>query len=217
MRFLIQLASWAVVLSSRQGRPSVVEKVQNAVAESCRALDWSGFVVLRCLGSSCWWHALLPIFGNFRVLDDFGRDWTRQNLDLWDRVWAVLMSAVTSFAPGFHFCCMACLWVSYARRPLWSVLQSCEELCIHWQLDCEWVFACYHQVCIISFCLRHRSVNDHALPVKMCGTHLGVIVKCDLYRKCESSVKVCVTHLRMRRSEFVFFLEWLSCGIWMQR
>ena len=38
--------------------------------------------------------------------------------------------------------------------------------------------------------------------------------KCDLCRKCESSVKVCVTHLRMRRrSEFVFSLEWLICGM----
>ena len=37
--------------------------------------------------------------------------------------------------------------------------------------------------------------------------------ECGLYRKCGSSVKVCVTHLRMRRSEFVFFLEWLICGI----
>ena len=38
--------------------------------------------------------------------------------------------------------------------------------------------------------------------------------KCDRCRKCESSVKVCVTHLRMkRRSEFVFSLEWLICGM----
>ena len=38
--------------------------------------------------------------------------------------------------------------------------------------------------------------------------------KCDLCRKRESSVKVCVTHLRMRRrSEFVFSLEWLICGM----
>ena len=35
---------------------------------------------------------------NFRVLDDFGLDWTGQNLDLWDRARAVLMSAVMSFA-----------------------------------------------------------------------------------------------------------------------
>ena len=38
--------------------------------------------------------------------------------------------------------------------------------------------------------------------------------KCDLYREYGSSVKVCVTHLRMRRrSEFVFSLEWLICGM----
>ena len=27
--------------------------------------------------------------------------------------------------------------------------------------------------------------------------------ECDLWRKCESSVKVCVTHLRMNKGEFV--------------
>ena len=38
--------------------------------------------------------------------------------------------------------------------------------------------------------------------------------RCDRCRKCESSVKVCVTHLRMkRRSEFVFSLEWSICGM----
>ena len=31
--------------------------------------------------------------------------------------------------------------------------------------------------------------------------------ECDLCRKCESSVKVCVTHLRVRRSEFVVLLN----------
>ena len=41
--------------------------------------------------------------------------------------------------------------------------------------------------------------------------------ECGLHWKCESSVKVCVTHLRMRISEFVLFLEWLSCEIGMQR
>ena len=41
--------------------------------------------------------------------------------------------------------------------------------------------------------------------------------ECDLCRKCESSVRVCVTHLRMRRSEFVLVLEWSSCEILMQR
>ena len=47
----------------------------------------------------------------------------------------------------------------------------------------------------------------------MCGTHLGVIRSVIFYRKCGSSVKVCVTHLRMRRIEFVFFLAWLICEI----
>ena len=36
--------------------------------------------------------------------------------------------------------------------------------------------------------------------------------ECGPYRRCGSSVKVCVTHLRIR-SELVFFLEGLICGI----
>ena len=76
---------------------------------------------------------------------------------------------------SFHFCCMTCLWVLYARKPLWSVLQFCEGLCMHWQLDLDWVCG-LPQVSLFLFCLRHWSLVDHILPVKMCGTHLGVVV-----------------------------------------
>ena len=44
------------------------------------------------------WNNNFEMSWNFGVLDDFGLDWTGQNLDLWDRVRAVLMSAVMSFA-----------------------------------------------------------------------------------------------------------------------
>ena len=37
-------------------------------------------------------------------------------------------------------------------------------------------FACLHRSALFVFCLRHGSVIDYTLPVKMCGTHLGVIV-----------------------------------------
>ena len=43
-------------------------------------LDWNGFVVRDVLEVHV--CTLIVSFRNFRVLDDFGRDWTRQNLDL---------------------------------------------------------------------------------------------------------------------------------------
>ena len=71
---------------------------------------------------------------------------------------------------------MTCLWVSYAWRPLWSVLQSCERFPHVLTVGCELIFCKLPQICIISFCLRHWNVADYTLPIKMCGTHLGVIV-----------------------------------------
>ena len=76
---------------------------------------------------------------------------------------------------SFHFCYMTRLWVSCARKPLWPVLQFCEGLCMHWQLDVIF-FAVCHKFALFLFCLRHWSLVDHILPVKMCGTHLGVVV-----------------------------------------
>ena len=40
-----------------------------------------------------------------------------------------------------------------------------------------WIkFAVCHKFALFLFCLRHWSLVDHILPVKMCGTHLGVVV-----------------------------------------
>ena len=63
---------------------------------------------------------------NFRVLDDFGLDrtWTCGTQFVWFSV------SCHEFCMSFHFCCMTCLWVSYAWKPLWSGLQFCEELCM---------------------------------------------------------------------------------------
>ena len=71
-----------------------LQKRHKMLCRELSSLDWNGCVVLRCLRSFCC-HAHCQ-FENFRVLDGFGLDWTRQNLDLWDRVRAVLMSAVMS-------------------------------------------------------------------------------------------------------------------------
>ena len=46
---------------------------------------------------------------------------------------------------------------------------------MHWQLDLDWVCG-LPQVCIIFSGLRHWSLVDHILPVKMRGTHLGVVL-----------------------------------------
>ena len=40
-----------------------------------------------------------------------------------------------------------------------------------------WIeFAVYHKFALFCFGLRHWSLIDHILPVKMCGTHLGVVL-----------------------------------------
>ena len=79
------------------------------------------------------------------------------------------------FCMSFHFCCMTCLWVSYAWKPLRSGLQFCEELCMQtvgFGLRLRFATS-LHYFC---FGLRYWSLIDHILPVKMCGTHLGVVL-----------------------------------------
>ena len=148
---------------------------------------------------------LLPIFGNFRVLDDFGLDriWTCETE--FEQFWCQLSRVLHLF----YFCCMACLWVSYARRPLWSVLQSCEELCIHWQLDLsEFLHVTtslhYFLLSETSKCKWPRITCQDVRHASWGNS------ECDLYRKCESSIKVWGTHLRMNERE----REMDSCFLW---
>ena len=119
--------------------------------------DWSERTILGCLGTSEFWTI---------------SDWTE--LGLVELSLTGFLSAVTSFAWVFIFAAWH-VYGFYAQKPLWSVLQFCEGLCMHWQLDLDWVCG-LPQVCIILFCLGHWSLVDHILPVKMCGTHLGVVV-----------------------------------------
>ena len=102
---------------------------------------------------------------------------------------------------------MTCLWVLYARKPRWSVLQFCEELCMHWQLDLDWV-CCLPQVCtifVLSETLKFGRSHITCQDVRHASWGSS---ECDLCRKCESSVKVCVTHLRMNKREFVLGMAW---------
>ena len=52
----------------------------------------------------------------------------------------------------------------------------CEELCMHWQLDVNGFLQVATSLHYFCFCLEHRDVIDCTLPVKMCGTYLGVIL-----------------------------------------
>ena len=78
------------------------------------------------------------------------------------------------FYTGFHFAA----WHVYGFHPrettvicfavMWRV--------VHGLTVWIWVeFACLPRSALFSFCLRHWNLIDYTLPVKMCGTHLGVI------------------------------------------
>ena len=107
--------------------------------------------------------------GQFRT----GLDLNGQNLDLWDRVWSVSRLAVMSFALVFIFAA----WHVYGFHTRGN---HCDLFCSHVK-GCAWTdsldvsFACLHRSALFTFCLRHWSLIDYTLPVKMCGTHLGVI------------------------------------------
>ena len=109
-------------------------------------LDWNGFVVRDVLEVHV--CTLIVSFRNFRVLDDFGRDWTRQNLDLWDRVWAVSMSAVMSFA--LVFILLDDMSMGFVRTNHGDLFCSHVKSCA-WIDSWLWVsFACLHRSA--SFC-----------------------------------------------------------------
>ena len=196
------LASWAVTLGS--GKDD--QQLQKRYKMLCRELsssNWNGFVILRCLGSFCL-HAHCQ-FWEFQSF--FGRFRTGQNLDLWNRVWLVLISAVVSFAL-FSFFCMTCLCAETAVicfAVMWRVVHALT-------VGCEWVFACWHRSALFHFCLRHRSVNDHTLPVKMWGTHLGVVVSVVSIGSVNHLLRCAAHTLGWEKNEFVFFL-WMV-GLW---
>ena len=53
---------------------TVARRDAKAVIKELSSCGWSGIAILRCLGSF-FWHTHCQ-FGNFRVVDDFGLDWT---------------------------------------------------------------------------------------------------------------------------------------------
>ena len=145
--------------------------------------------------------------------DNFGMSWSFEfwTISDWTELGLVELSVSSfvschEFCMSFHFCCMTCLWVSYAWKPLWSVLQFCEELCMHWQLDLDWVCG-LPQVCIIFWSETLEFGRSHITCQDVRHASWGSI-ECDLCRKCDSSVKVCVTHLRMNKREFVLGMAW---------
>ena len=149
------------------------------------------------------WNDNFGMSWNFRV---FGRFRTGRNLDLWNSVCVVfcqLSRALHEFSFLLHDMSMGFIRVEttvICFAVLWRVVHA---LAVGSGLSLRFATS-LHYFC---FCLRHWSLVDHILPVKMCGTHLGVVVS-DLCRKCESSVKVCGTHLRMNKREFVLGMAW---------
>ena len=166
----------------------------------CRELssfNWNGFVILRCL-RSFWWHAHCQ-FGDFRVLDDFGLDriWTCETE--FEQFWCQL-----SWVLHWFSFCLHDMSMGFVRR------NHCDLFCSHVK-GC----ACIDSWLRVNFACWYRSVLFWFLSetLKFGWLHITCQdvrhaswgnIECDLYRKCGSSVKVCVTHLRMRRNEFEF-------------
>ena len=159
-----------------------------------------------------WWKSCQAEIGvkwqfwDVLEFQSFGRFRTGRNLDLWDPVWVVFCQ-LSRALHCFHFYYMTRLWVSCARKPLWPVLQFCEGLCMRWQLDLDWVCG-LPQVCtifVLSETLKFGRSHITCQDVRHASWGSS---ECDLCRKCESSVKVCVTHLRMNKREFVLGMAW---------
>ena len=120
--------------------------------------DWSEMTILGCLGISEFWTI---------------SDWTE--LGLVELSVSSFLSAVTSFAWVFIFAA----WHVYGFHTRGN---HCDLFC-SFVKGCacigSWIwieFAVCHKFALFLFCLRHWSLVDHILPVKMCGTHLGVVV-----------------------------------------
>ena len=146
--------------------------------------------ILGCLGISEFWTI---------------SDWTELGLVETQFVWFSV--SCHKLCMSFHFCCMTCLWVLCAWEPLWSVLQFCEELCMHWQLDLDWVCS-LPQVCAIIFWAETLEFGRSHITYQDVRHASWGSIECDLCRKCNSSIKVWVTHLRMNKGEFVLGMAW---------
>ena len=127
-----------------------------------------------------WWKSCQAEIGvkwqfwDVLELQRVGRFRTGRNLDLWNSVWVGFLSAVMSFALFSFF--LHDMSMGFMRRNhcdlFCSLVKGCA--CIDsWM----WIkFSVCHKFALFLFCLRHWSLFDHILPVKMCGTHLGVVV-----------------------------------------
>ena len=82
---------------------------------------------------------------------------------------------------------------------------------MHWQLDVS--FCSWPQVCIIFVLSETLKFGRSHITCQDVRHASWGSSECDLCRKCESSVKVCVTHLRMNKREFVLGMKWLSCNL----
>ena len=126
--------------------------------KSCQAEIGVTWQFLGCLGISEFWTI---------------SDWTE--LGLVELSLCGFLSAVTSFAWVFillhdmsmGFMCTETTVICFAV--LWRVVHA---LTVGLGLSLQFATSLHY----LLFCLRHWSLVDHILPVKMCGTHLGVVV-----------------------------------------
>ena len=128
-----------------------------------------------------WWKSCQAEIGvkwqfwDVLELQSFGRFRTGQNLDLWNSVWVVfcqLSRALHEFSFLLHDMSMGFIRAEttvICFAVLWRVVHA---LAVGFGLSL-WFATSLHY---FYFCLRHWSLVDHILPVKMCGTHLGVVV-----------------------------------------
>ena len=126
-----------------------------------------------------WWDSCQAEIGvkwqfwDVLELQSFGRFRTGRNLDLWNSVWVVfcqLSRVLHEFSFLLHDMSMGFMRRNHCDL-FCSFVKGCA--CIG-----SWMWVLH--VCVglyyFLFCLRHWSLVDHILPVKMCGTHLGVVL-----------------------------------------
>ena len=148
------------------------------------------------------WNDNFGMSWNFRVLDDFGLDgtWTCGTQFVWFFV------SCHEFCMSFHFCCMTCLWVLCAETTvicfavLWRVVHADSWIWIE--------FAVYHKFALFLFWSETLEFGRSHITCQDVWHASWGSIACDLCRKCNSSVKVWVTHLRMNKREFVLGMAW---------
>ena len=169
----------------------------------CRELsswDWNGFVVLRCLGFFLLARSLSILeTSKFWTISD----WTEFGL---------VRPSLNSFDVSCHEFCTVFIFAAWHVYGFHTRGNHCDLFCSHVK-GCAcidswlWVSFCMlPSVCTISFLSEtSKSKWPHNTCQDVRHASWGNS-ECDLYRKCESSIKVWGTRLRMNERERDGFL-----------